>query len=122
MVLYVAQAILGFLVLMIATYIEHYGVFRNINADGKLERMGVRHSWDSYYLLSGYLTFNVQRHSDHHLNATKSYPLLEHHDSAMELPAGYQAMIALSLIPPLWRRVMDSLLPIEMRNRALDLN
>jgi alkane 1-monooxygenase len=96
LLLYVAQATVGSLVLMIVAYIEHYGVLRVTNSNGKL---------------SGALTFNVQRHADHHMKATKRYPLLQSHDTSIELPAGYQAMIMLALIPPLWRRVMHPLLP-----------
>jgi alkane 1-monooxygenase len=118
MFLYIAQAIIGFLVMMIAAYIEHYGVLRIVNDDGTLERISAHHSWDSYHFLSGAISFNVQRHSDHHLKATKKYPLLESHESAIELPAGYQAMIALALVPPLWRKIMDPLVPAEMVARS----
>ena len=118
LVLYLAQATIGFLVMMIAAYIEHYGVLREVDDDGTLERIDARHSWDSNYFLSGAISFNVQRHSDHHLKATKQYPLLQSHETAIELPAGYQAMIALALVPPLWRRVMDPLVPMEMVERA----
>jgi len=118
LVLYIVQATLGFLVMMIAAYIEHYGVLREVSDDGVLDRIDARHSWDSNYFLSGAMSFNVQRHSDHHLKATKKYPLLQSHETAIELPAGYQAMIVLALIPPLWRRIMDPLLPAEMVERA----
>ncbi|MEM7259676.1 MAG: alkane 1-monooxygenase [Pseudomonadota bacterium] len=111
LLLYAAQAIVGSLVLMIVAYIEHYGVLRKSTTNGKVERMDVQHSWDSYYILSGCLTFNVQRHADHHMKATKTYPLLRSHETSIELPAGYQAMIALALVPPWWRKVMHPRLP-----------
>ena len=118
LLMYAGQAVIGSVVLMIVAYIEHYGILREVDAVGKAERIGVKHSWDSYYVLSNSLVFNVQRHSDHHMKATRQYPLLKSAQSALELPAGYQAMIALALVPPLWRRVMDPRLPDEYRHLA----
>jgi alkane 1-monooxygenase len=49
----------------------------------------------------------VTRHSDHHANATRSYQILRHFDEAPELPYGYPACMLLSLVPPLFHRVME---------------
>jgi hypothetical protein len=51
--------------------------------------------------------FKLGFHSDHHMAAARPYPLLRQHDPADVLPAGYSGMILLSLVPPLWRSVMD---------------
>ena len=32
---------------------------------------------------------------------------LRHADEAPQLPAGYATMVAVALVPPLWRRLMD---------------
>jgi alkane 1-monooxygenase len=53
------------------------------------------------------LLYHLQRHSDHHANPLRRFQALRHFDEAPELPSGYASMIALALVPPLWRRVMD---------------
>jgi alkane 1-monooxygenase len=51
--------------------------------------------------------FKLGFHSDHHIAAARPYPLLRRRDEDDVLPAGYSGMILLSLVPPLWRSVMD---------------
>ena len=52
---------------------------------------------------------NLQKHSDHHARPNKTYQLLSAYDqnSAPQLPFGYPIMVVLSLIPALWRKVMN---------------
>ena len=47
--------------------------------------------------------------SDHHAKPDREYPLLQKYDNneAPQLPFGYPLMIAICLIPTLWRRVMN---------------
>ena len=42
------------------------------------------------------MLFELSRHSDHHLVASKKYQTLESHDGSPELPSGYIGMILLS--------------------------
>ena len=51
--------------------------------------------------------YHLQRHSDHHANPTRRYQTLRSIDGAPNLPSGYASMILLTLLPPLWRKVMD---------------
>ena len=48
-------------------------------------------------------------HSDHHAKPDREYPLLQKYDKdqAPQLPFGYPLMIAICLIPVLWRKVMN---------------
>ena len=69
------------------------------------------HSWNSNCILGRLLTFELTRHSDHHAHPKRPYTVLRHFDSAPELPAGYPALMVLSMVPPLFHRVMDPLLP-----------
>jgi len=105
--LFVAQALVAAVLLELVNYVEHYGLTRRRAADGRLERVGVQHSWNSSQRLSNWVTFNLQRHSHHHVQVTRRYQELEHAPGAPQLPTGYAGMIALALVPPLWRRVMD---------------
>ena len=93
-----------------ANYIEHYGLLRRRLADGRLERVEPRHSWNSNHVFSNWATFHLQRHSDHHAHPMRSYQSLRHFHDLPELPNGYFGMYVLSYIPPLWFRIMDPLL------------
>jgi alkane 1-monooxygenase len=101
------QAVFGFSLLEVVNYLEHYGLLRQRQADGRYERCRPEHSWNSNNLASNVLLYHLQRHSDHHANPVRRYQALRHHDEAPELPSGYATMIALAYVTPLWRRVMD---------------
>ncbi len=101
------QAVVAVLLLEVINYVEHYGLVRHQGKDGRYERVRPVHSWNSAHRVTGRYLFHLPRHSDHHFLASRPYFLLEHHDSAPQLPAGYPAMVLLALVPPLWRRVMD---------------
>jgi alkane 1-monooxygenase len=49
-----------------ANYIEHYGLLRRRMADGGYERCQPHHSWNADHWASNLLTFQLERHSDHH--------------------------------------------------------
>ncbi len=101
------QAIIGVCLLETVNYLEHYGLRRQRLADGRYERVGQRHSWNSDTLIANVFLYHLQRHSDHHANPQKRYQTLQHCDQAPQLPTGYGSMLVLAWCPPLWRRVMD---------------
>lgn len=101
------QSLAAITFLEIVNYLEHYGLRRRRLDNGRYERTTHRHSWNSNYLLTNLLLFQLQRHSDHHEHPTRAYQLLRHYDDSPQLPAGYATMMVLALVPPLWRRVMD---------------
>ena len=90
-----------------ANYIEHYGIARRRLPNGRYEPCRPEHSWNSNHLVSNWALFHLQRHSDHHANATRRYQCLRHFDEAPQLPTGYFGMFLLAYVPPLWFRVMD---------------
>jgi len=102
-----AQAVIGFSLLEVVNYLEHYGLLRQRRDDGRYERTRPEHSWNSNNVASNVLLYHLQRHSDHHANPIRRYQALRHVDDAPQLPTGYAGMIVLAAIPPLWRRVMD---------------
>ena len=98
----VLQAVVGFSLLEIVNYMEHYGMLRQkVGVPGRVryERVNPSHSWNSNNIATNVLLYHLQRHSDHHANPVRRYQTL--------LPTGYAGMILLALVPPLWRRVMD---------------
>jgi alkane 1-monooxygenase len=101
------QAVIGFSLLEVVNYLEHYGLLRQKKEDGRYERCLPEHSWNSNNVASNVLLYHLQRHSDHHANPTRRYQALRHVDEAPQLPTGYAGMIVLAWIPPIWRRVMD---------------
>jgi alkane 1-monooxygenase len=101
------QMVVGFPLLEVVNYLEHYGLLRQKRPDGRYERTRAEHSWNSNNVASNVLLYHLQRHSDHHANPTRRFQALRHVDAAPQLPTGYAGMIMLALLPPLWRRVMD---------------
>jgi alkane 1-monooxygenase len=101
------QAVVGFSLLEVVNYLEHYGLLRQKREDGRYERCLPEHSWNSNNVASNVLLYHLQRHSDHHANPTRRYQALRHVEEAPQLPTGYAGMIVLAWFPPLWRRVMD---------------
>ncbi|WP_273426040.1 alkane 1-monooxygenase [Marinobacter sp.] len=104
---FLVQSFIAFTLLEIVNYLEHYGLHRRKLDNGRYERTGPEHSWNSNYFLTNVFLFHLQRHSDHHAYAKRRYQVLRHHDIAPQLPAGYAAMIVLATIPPLWKRIMN---------------
>ena len=103
----IVQAILGFSLLEVVNYLEHYGLLRGKRDDGRYEITRPEHSWNSNNVASNVLLYHLQRHSDHHANPLRRYQALRHEDGAPQLPTGYAGMIVLATFPPAWRRVMD---------------
>lgn len=101
------QAVFGFSLLEVVNYLEHYGLRRQPDADGKPERCTPQHSWNSNHLASNLLLYHLERHSDHHAWPARRYQCLRHFDQAPQLPSGYGGMLVLALVPPVWRAVMD---------------
>ena len=107
--LFLVQAGTAIWQLELVNYIEHYGLTRRHLGDGRYEPVRPHHSWNSAQKASNWLLINLQRHSDHHYKPDRPFPLLQTYaaDEAPQLPAGYPAMTALAMVPPLWRRVMN---------------
>ena len=105
--LFLAAALTGILLLETVNYIEHYGLQRRQIAEGKYERAMPAHSWNSNHVIGRVMLFELSRHSDHHYLASRKYQVLRHHEHAPQMPTGYPGMMLLSLLPPLWFKVMN---------------
>ena len=106
----VVQAVVGFSLLEVVNYMEHYGMLRQkvgVGERQRYERVDPSHSWNSNNIATNVLLYHLQRHSDHHANPTRRYQTLRDFEESPALPTGYAGMIVLALVPPLWRRVMD---------------
>jgi len=90
-----------------ANYVEHYGLLRRKDAEGRYERCQPHHSWNSNHVVSNLVLFHLERHSDHHAHPQRRYQSLRHFDELPSLPTGYFGAYLLAWVPWLWYRVMD---------------
>lgn len=104
---YLAVAAVAVTLLEVVNYVEHYGLRRKIDEKGRLEPVRSYHSWNSDHVFSRTLLFELPRHTDHHMNGSRTYPSLQSVSGAPQLPAGYPTMVLMALVPPLWFRVMN---------------
>lgn len=107
LVAYLITCLIGMLILETVNYIEHYGLLRKKVSEDKFERVSPKHSWNSDHQLGRILLFELSRHSDHHANPTKPYQCLKSFSESPQMPTGYPGMMLMSLIPPIWFRVMN---------------
>ena len=103
---FLLAAVMGVLLLETVNYIEHYGLQRVPLTTGAYGRVLHAHSWNSDHLIGRIMLFELTRHSDHHWKASRKYQILSGHADAPELPTGYPGMMVLSLIPPLFFRLV----------------
>ena len=108
-------ASIGILLLETVNYIEHYGLLRKQNENGRYEKVKHFHSWNSDHIIGRCMLFNLSRHSDHHYNGSKKYQLLKSVESSPQMPTGYPGMMLLSFIQPLWFYIMNKKLK-EIKN------
>ncbi|MCW2815255.1 MAG: alkane 1-monooxygenase [Nocardioides sp.] len=106
----VIQAVIGFSLLEVVNFMEHYGMLRQKVGTAerqRYERVDPSHSWNSNNIATNVLLYHLQRHSDHHANPTRRYQTLRDFEESPVLPTGYAGMIVLALVPPLFRKAMD---------------
>jgi alkane 1-monooxygenase len=113
--------VMAFWQLTSANYIEHYGLLRLQDENGKVEQCEPHHSWNSNHIFSNLVLFHLERHSDHHANPQRRYQALRHFDSVPQLPSGYFGAYLLAYVPWLWFRVMDKRL-LELPHVQGDLD
>ncbi len=104
-----------------ANYVEHYGLLREKDANGRYERCQQHHSWNSNHIFSNLVLFHLERHSDHHAHPLRRYQSLRHVEKVPALPSGYFGSYLLAYVPWLWYRVMDKRL-LQLAHVDGDLN
>ncbi|MEO3416418.1 alkane 1-monooxygenase [Roseovarius sp. CAU 1744] len=94
--------------ILVADYVQHYGLRRHILADGRPEPVGPQHSWNTPHWFTSAMALNAPRHSDHHVTPARPFPALQLDEDKMPcLPYSLPIMAGIALVPPAWRRVMD---------------
>lgn len=94
--------------ILLSDYVQHYGLKRATLPDGRLEPVGLRHSWNTAHWFSSALMLNAPRHSDHHAHPSRPFPALRlpPEDAAPRLPWPLPVACALALAPRAWRRAL----------------
>ena len=87
--------------LEIVNYMEHYGMVRN-----PATPVQPRHSWNSNKKISSWATFNLTRHSHHHAQGDLPFWNLKPYEGAPMMINGYLTTVFLTLVPPLWHKLM----------------
>ncbi len=87
--------------LEIVNYMEHYGMVRDPSTP-----VQPRHSWNSNHRISSWATFNLTRHSHHHAQGEVPYHELRPMPDAPMMVSGYLSTLILTMVPPLWHRLM----------------
>ena len=100
-------SVISFLFLETINYIEHYGLSRKKDENGRYERIKTVHSWNSNHVVGRLVLYELTRHSDHHFISSKKYQVLESINESPQLPYGYPTSILLSMVPPLWFKIMN---------------
>jgi alkane 1-monooxygenase len=111
---YLLQSVVAIHLLEYVNYIEHYGLVRNAG-----EKVSKEHSWQSDASTSRFSLFELSRHPDHHMLAYKPYHRLESIKQSPTLPFGYFGMFYLTIIPPLFFRIMNK--RIESYNSNIEI-
>jgi alkane 1-monooxygenase len=101
------QSMYGITLFEIINYVEHYGLKREDLGNGTYARTQPEHSWNNNNVVTNLFLYQLQRHSDHHANPTRSFQALRHFEDAPQLPGGYGSMILPALFPTWWSKLMD---------------
>lgn len=92
--------------ILLSDYVQHYGLTRRPLRGGKVEPVGLAHSWNTAHWFSSALMLNAPRHSDHHVHPARAFPALRLPDEAPRLPWPLPLACMIALAPRLWRRRM----------------
>ena len=109
-------------ILEIVNYMEHYGLVRD-----KSTPVAPRHSWNTNKKISSWSMFNLSRHSHHHAQGHIPFHQLKPYEDAPMMLNGYLGTISLTLVPPLWFKLMkpklqhwDQVYATEQERELLD--
>ncbi|MBM2574831.1 alkane 1-monooxygenase [Jannaschia sp. Os4] len=120
---YLAVGSMASLLLLMTDYVLHYGLRRRRRGD-RWEPVGPKHSWNAPHEISGLLTLQGARHSDHHANPQRPYNELELDAGSMPmLPYALPVMVTLAFWPWYWRRMMNPRVhAVQGRHRDEDVS
>jgi len=98
---FVPAMLMGKATLEVVNFMEHYGMVRNPQTP-----VQPRHSWNTNKRASSWAMFNLTRHSHHHAQGEVPYHELKPFTDAPMMIGGYLTTMFVTLIPPLWNKLM----------------
>jgi len=104
---FLIQSWVAILKLEMINYLQHYGLRRAVDNQGKFEPVGPHHAWSQSSLFTNFVLINLLRHSDHHVYPKHAYETLKDNDGSPEYPYDFSIMCILTLIPSLFFRIAD---------------
>ncbi len=107
---FIGQGLVAIILHQQVNYLQHYGLIRSDDQHGR-EKMHAHHTWEIPGNCRIIDLFQVQNHADHHLHAATAYENLVANDESPQLPANYATMMVISLLPPLWFKIIHKRLP-----------
>lgn len=110
---FLLQAAFSIFAIQAINYIQHYGLVRLPG-----EPIGHELSWEDNCPIANCLTLNINHHSHHHMAPNIPYFALELDKQAPRLPGSYLIMLWIALLPPIWRKVMDSRLMAYLKQHG----
>ena len=117
MLAYIALGCVANYIFQLNNFVEHYGLVRI-----KGTPVQYHHSWNSNNRMTSYLTYNLTRHSDHHVNAKKEFWELDPcENEGVTLRYGYLTYFVLfTFLPGYARSRMEPRLKNWHQNYASD--
>jgi alkane 1-monooxygenase len=100
------QALVATLMLDWTNYLQHYGLSRKLESDGRYEPVQAHHAWSQSLFIHDLVLFNLFRHGDHHVNPQRPYPALRADADVPRYPYDLAFMYGIALIPPLFQRIV----------------
>ena len=103
--IFLGQSLVAITLLELVDYIEHYGLQREKLPNGNYSPVKPHHSWDTNYFLTNTSLFNLENTLTTTIRVpfpTSVYILPD----ANQYPFGYSLAIIVSLVPPLWRKII----------------
>jgi len=119
---YFVQSTVAILLLHMINYLQHYGLRRKKNPDGKMERIAASHAWSSGQSRQEFNLFQIENHADHHMHPSHPYDQLVQHDESPRLPGGYTTMMCIALFPPLWFHLIHKHIPLTSNTLDHEIN
>ena len=90
-------------------YVSHYGL-RRTHCSENFEPISDKHTWESNNKVTNWFIFNAGKHCHHHRRPSEKHYRLELADGTRCLPFGLPLMVLIGFCPPIYMRMMDSLL------------
>tara|TARA_B100000925_G_scaffold229230_1_gene177736 strand:+ start:5671 stop:6678 length:1008 start_codon:yes stop_codon:yes gene_type:complete len=104
--LFLGQSLMAIILLECVDYIEHYGLRRKEVSPGTYEPVTEKHSWDTNFFVTNTSLFNLGKHAHHHRQAGVPYQKLRSSNEANQYQFGYSTAILITLVPPLWFKLI----------------